>query len=253
MKKRYLEKEEQHQVEINILNDKLEEKDKLLRFQDSTKILDDILSKQRSIAIKIGLGFHEFVEGGSSSQSKTRNSNEKSKMLNNEMRCQSHQQPRKEILQRKSFTPNYGSETQLFPQMNNVQCYVCHNFGHVVARCRSRMVQDHHTEISSRSRYFKGYCFSCNMFGHKAFDFYRRNTKHIRCYECNMLGHIAKECRNKVRAPYQKEKTSSQLNIWKKKEVQSERCGTTQCIDMTDSEGAESVKLHCSKSHTQVP
>jgi len=43
LRKQYLEKEEQHQVEVNILKGKLEEKDKLLRFQDSTKILDDIL------------------------------------------------------------------------------------------------------------------------------------------------------------------------------------------------------------------
>ena len=70
--------------------------------------------------------------------------------------------------------------------------------------------------------------------------------KHVRFYACNKLGHIAKECRNKVRAPYQKEKTSSHLKIWKKKEVQSEKCGTTQ------SEEAESVKLQCSQSHTQV-
>ena len=76
--------------------------------------------------------------------------------------------------------------------------------------------------------------------------------KHMRCYACNKLGHIAKECRKKVRAPDQKEKTSSHLKIWKKKEVQSERCGTTQYTDITNSEGAESVKLQCPKSHTQV-
>ena len=125
-------------------------------------------------------------------------------MLNKEMNGQSHQQPRKDILQRKYFTPNYGSDSRLFSPMNNVECYVCHNFGHVAARCRSRMVQDHHTEISSRSRYFKGYFFSCNMFGHKVVDCYRRNMKHVRCYACNKLGHIVKECKNKVRAPYQK-------------------------------------------------
>ena len=156
MKKKYLEKKEQQQVEVNILKDKLEEKDKLLWFQDNTKILDDILSSQRSPAIKTGLGLHESFEGESSSQSKPRNSNAKSKMLNKEMRGQSHQQPRKEILQRKSFTPNYGSDSRLFPQMNNVECY---NFGHGAARCKSRMVQDHHIDRSSRSRYFKGYCF----------------------------------------------------------------------------------------------
>ena len=67
--------------------------------------------------------------------------------------------------------------------------------------------------------------------------------KHMRCYACNKLGHINKECTNKVWAPYQKEKTSSHSKIWKKKEVQSERCGTTQCTNITNSERAESVKL----------
>ena len=142
--------------------------------------------------------------------------------------------------------------------MNNVECYVCHNLGHVSSICRRRMVQDYHSKISSHSRYFKGYCFVCNMFGHRAVDCYRRNMKHVRCYACNKLGHTSKECRNKVQAPYKKEKTSSHLKIWKKKEVQSERYGTTQYThtqhntDITDLGRAESVKLQCPKSHTQV-
>eukprot|EP00253_Pinus_taeda_P011651 PITA_11651 len=91
LRKQYLEKEEQHQVEVNILKGKLEEKDKLLRFQDSTKILDDILGSQRSPSIKIGLGFYESVEGESSSQGEARNSNEKSEKHNEEMRRKPHQ------------------------------------------------------------------------------------------------------------------------------------------------------------------
>ena len=90
------------------------------------------------------------------------------------------------------------------------------------------------------------------MFGHRAVDCYRRNMKYMRCYACNKLGHIEKECRKKVWAPHQKEKTSSHLKIWKKKEVQSERCGTAPYTDITDSGGDESVKLQCPKSHTQV-
>ena len=112
--------------------------------------MDDNLSSQRSLVIKNGLGFHESVEGESSSQSEARNSNEKSEILNKEMRGQ---QPRTEILQRKSFTPTYGSDNRLFPQMNNVECFICHNLGHVAVRCGSRMVQYHHTEISSASRF----------------------------------------------------------------------------------------------------
>eukprot|EP00253_Pinus_taeda_P002323 PITA_02323 len=91
LRKQYLEKEEQHQVEVNILKGKLEEKDKLFRFQDSTKILDDILGSQRSPSIKTGLGFHESVEGESSSQGEARNSKEKSKMINKELRGHPHQ------------------------------------------------------------------------------------------------------------------------------------------------------------------
>jgi len=66
--------------------------------------------------------------------------------------------------------------------------------------------------------------------------------KHVRCYACNKLGHIAKECRNKVWARYQKEKiSSSHLKIWRKKEVQSEKGGTTHRTDII--EGGGSVKL----------
>ena len=38
LRNQYLKKEEQHQVEVNILKGKIEEKDKLLRFQDSSKV-----------------------------------------------------------------------------------------------------------------------------------------------------------------------------------------------------------------------
>ena len=55
LKKQSLEKEEQLQVEVNILKGKIEEKDKLLRFQDSSKVLDDILSSQISPTIKMVL------------------------------------------------------------------------------------------------------------------------------------------------------------------------------------------------------
>jgi len=198
--------------------------------------LDDILSSQRSPTIKYGLGFHETVKGESSSQTEAKNSSAKYEMLNKEIRGQPHQQPRKESIQRKSFTPNYGSDNRFFPLMNNVECFICHNFGHVAARCRSRMVQanNHHTEISSASRYFTGYFFYCNMFGHKAIDCYRGNMKHIICYGCNKFGHIAKECRRKFRPTYQKEKTSSHSKVWKKKEVQSETCGIAQYTDIID-------------------
>ena len=75
VKKQYLEREEKYQVEENILKGKIEEKDKLLRFQDSTKIFYNILSSQRYLIIKYGIGFHKTVKGKLSSQTEARNSN----------------------------------------------------------------------------------------------------------------------------------------------------------------------------------
>ena len=113
------------EVEVNILKGKLEEKDKLLRFHDSTKILDNILSNQRSPAIKLGLGFHEMVKGESSSQGSAKDS--KDVKAKPEVLKETKRQPTFMNSQRKSF--------------NNVECFKFHNYGHVAANCRSRSFQ----------------------------------------------------------------------------------------------------------------
>ena len=172
-------------------------------------------------------------------------------MLNKEIRGQPHQQPRKERLQRELFTPNYGSDNRFFPAMNNVECFICHNFGHVVARCKSRMVQDRHIR-SSHSRYFKGYCFACNMFGHKAIDCNRKNIKHVRCYACNKFRHKSRECKSKIQTPKQEDYTSSQFQVLKKTKLKTERCDITQSADITDTRETESVDLQYSILHTLI-
>ena len=147
MKKKYLEKENKYQrmeVEVNILKSKLEEEDKHLRFQDSTNILDNVLSSQSSPIIKSCLGFHETIEGESSSQVDARNlkgNNTKPEILNKEIRSQPDQQPMKVNLQRKSFTPNYRNVNRFSPLINNVECSICHNYGLIVANYRCRLFQ----------------------------------------------------------------------------------------------------------------
>ena len=54
-----------------------------IRFAKGSEMLDEIIKVQRSPIIKTSLGFHE---GESSSQDEVRNSNEKSEMLNKEIR-----------------------------------------------------------------------------------------------------------------------------------------------------------------------
>ena len=113
------------EVEVNLLKGKLEEMDKHLRFQDSTKILDNILSSQRSPSIKLGLGFHETVKGESSSQGSAKDS--KDVIAKPEVLEETKGQPTVMNSQRKSF--------------NNVECFRCHYLGHVAANCRSRSFQ----------------------------------------------------------------------------------------------------------------
>ena len=155
------------EVEVNILKGKLEEKDKLLRFQYSTKILDNILSSQRSPSVKFGLGFHEIVEGESSSQESAKDSkdiNAKPEVLQ-----EIERQPTIMNSQKKSF----------HPLINNVECFKCHNYGHVAANCRSRLFQSQTNRFYTErySGFFKGYCFSCNKYGHKAADCNRRKNR----------------------------------------------------------------------------
>ena len=99
------------EVEVNILTGKLEEKDKLLRFQDSTKILDNILSSQRSPSIKFGLGFHETVKGESSSQGSAKDA----KDIN----------AKPKVLKEAKFQPTImNSQKKSFPPLiNNVECF----------------------------------------------------------------------------------------------------------------------------------
>ena len=146
------------EVEVNILKGKLEENDKQLRSQNSTKILDNILSIQRSPSIKFSLGFHETIKGESSSQESAKVSkdiNAKPEVLK-----ETKAQPTIMNYQRNSF--------------KNVECFKCHKYGHVAANCRSRTILP---QINRYSSSFKGYCFSCNKYGHKAADCKRRNIR----------------------------------------------------------------------------
>ena len=104
--------------------------------------------------------------------------------------------------QKKIFPPNYRS-------INNVECFKCHNYGHVAANCRSKLFQSQTNRFFTErySGFFKGYCFSCNKYGHKSADCNRRKNRethydpyayffgHIRCYTCNKYEHVEKECR----------------------------------------------------------
>ena len=103
MRKLYLEKEKQYKrMEVDVNQKK---KDKQLGSQDSTKILDNILSSQRYPIIKSGLGFHEIVEGLSSLQDEASNSNAKFELLKKEIIGQPINNPRKKVFKENHLLP----------------------------------------------------------------------------------------------------------------------------------------------------
>jgi len=88
-----------------------------------------------SPSIKSGLGFVENEKEESSSQSCASNHKDIKvypEKPDKEVNSQLIQQQKKEIFQRKSFSLNYRSNNHM-----NVECFICHNFGHLAANCRS--------------------------------------------------------------------------------------------------------------------
>lgn len=80
-----------------------------MRFQDSTKILDSILSSQRSPSITLGLGFHETVKGEYSSQACARifkDNNTKSETPIKEIRIQPKLESNKDEFSKEIIAPN---------------------------------------------------------------------------------------------------------------------------------------------------
>lgn len=113
---------------------KLEEKDKHLRFQDSTNILDNILINQRSHSVKFVLSFHKTVKEESSSQDSAKGSNDINAKL--EVFKETNGQPTIMNPQRKSFALDYISINQFYPLINKFECFICHNYEHVAANCK---------------------------------------------------------------------------------------------------------------------
>ena len=76
--------------------------------------------------------------------------------------------------------------------------------------------------------------------------------KHVRCYACNKFGHKARECRSKIRTPKKEDHISSQFQVLKRIELETERCGIAQLADITDTGETESIDLKYSNFHMHI-
>jgi hypothetical protein len=221
--------EEDKRIE-EALKEQLEEKDKIIgnleaeivtlrkdiqkkNMQNSSKVLDDIISSQKSHLDKSGLGYNQ-TEKGSSSKTTEQETNPKSyaetikgdrKIYKEDyrdtppprrFRFQNQQQtdrPQEEegFIRapsfRRSSTPRY--QTIFFGL-----CYACNNFGHKVVNCRANNRNNNNFESHTQ----RGYSRRPSETQRRSYNRFESLSTEVECYKCNNFGHVAKNCRMTV-------------------------------------------------------
>jgi hypothetical protein len=212
------------------LKEKLEEKDRIIgnleaeivalrkdiqkkNMQNSSKVLDDIISSQKSHLDKSGLGYNQ-TEKGSSSKTTEQETYPKSyaetikgdrKIYKEDyrdtppprrFRFQNQQQtdrPQEEegFIRappfRRSSTPRY--QTIFFGL-----CYACNNFGHKAVNCRANNRNNNNFESHTQ----RGYSRRPSETQRRSYNRFESLSTEVECYKCNNFGHVAKDCRMTV-------------------------------------------------------
>jgi hypothetical protein len=221
---------EEDKIIEEALKEQLEEKDKIIgnleaeivtlrkdiqkkNMQNSSKVLDDIISSQKSHLDKSGLGYNQ-TEKGSSSKTTEQETNPKiyaetikgdRKMYKEDyrdtppprrFRFQNQQQtdrPQEEegFIRapsfRRSSTPRY--QTIFFGL-----CYACNNFGHKVVNCRANNMNNNNFESHTQ----RGYSRRPSETQRRSYNRFESLSTEVECYKCNNFGHVAKNCRMTV-------------------------------------------------------
>jgi hypothetical protein len=99
---------------------------------------------------------------------------------------QSRHKFRRNMPQRRSFTPRYAN---LFYG----DCFYCTNFGHKVADCR-----DYKRNVQARSAYVAAH--------------------NIACYKCHKYGHIASDCRSMINTSMKENTDIRYEKVWIRKQ-----------------------------------
>jgi hypothetical protein len=216
--------EEDKRIE-EALKEQLEEKDRIIgnleaeivtlrkdiqkkNMQNSSKVLDDIISSQKSHLDKSGLGYNQ-TEKGSSSKTTEQETYPKSyaetikgdrKIYKEDyrdtppprrFRFQNQQQtyrPQEEegFIRappfRRSSTPRY--QTIFFGL-----CYACNNFGHKVVNCRANNRNINNFESHTQ----KGYPRRPSETQRRSYNRFESLSTEVECYKCNNFGHMAKD------------------------------------------------------------
>jgi hypothetical protein len=210
------------QAAIKLLKSKIEKEKKGSQFGNSSKILDEILSSQRSPKNKIGLGYTK--DSTSTSQGSVKKPNSYADALKNSLRKEDNKEnviPLRTITHKhKLILPTrvkYDKKNTIIrknpPKYIFIgYCYSCNNFGHKAVHCKAY------------GKYNRG---NVQRYKNNRYNTEKRNYNSFsplqdfnsECQKCNNYGHKTSECRF---PKYDKKKDiSHNKKEWKKKKIKS--------------------------------
>jgi hypothetical protein len=197
-----------HEMEAEVVNlrKKVQKSDTQNKFLISSMTLDEILDSQRSPSDKSGLGYNKekisipkksdagpsFVKGENMSDT-----------VPSVVKDEDRSETTSSFAKSKS---RYDSVSTHSRNKSNTTKFRRSDHGRhpeAIHSPQSKFRRETPSWMNQR-RYesvFKGYCFACNEYGHKALDCRHHGRKqigrfnnNIRCWNCNHVGHIAAHC-----------------------------------------------------------
>jgi hypothetical protein len=235
--------------------------------QNSSKVLDDIISSQKSYLDKSGLGYNQ-TEKGSSSKTIEKETNPKSyaetikgdKKIYKEyyrdtppprrFRFQNQQHIDK-TQEEEGFIrapPFIRSSTTRYQTIFFGVCYACNNFGHKAVNCRANNKNNNYLESHTQ----RGYSRRPSETQRRSYNRFESLSIEVECYKCNNFGHMAKNCRMTVppKEPQQSHKQESQKMTWIRKQDQYSNEECTVALQAKQKKRGWYVDSGCSKHMT---
>jgi hypothetical protein len=181
--------------------------------QNSSKVLDDIISSKKSHLDKSGLGYNQ-TEKGSISKTTEKETNpkiyEKTIIEDRKISKEDYRDTppqRRFIFQNQQQTdrpqeeegfirapPFRRSSTPRYQTIFFGLCYTCNNFGHKVVNCRAKNKNNNKFESYTQRDYSR----RSSDTQIRSYNRFESFSTEVECYKCNNFGHMAKDCRMAV-------------------------------------------------------
>jgi hypothetical protein len=211
-----------------LLKGEFEKEKKRSKFENSSKILDEILSSQRSPNNKTGLGYTQ--DSTTTSQGSAKRPISYADALKGSLRREDNKEkmiPLKTVPHKhKSTLPTRVKDdkkntiTRRNPPNKYLfigYCYSCNNFGHKAVHCKA-YGQYNHRNVQR----YKNNKYNTEKRNYNSFS--PLQNFNIECQKCNNYGHKTRECRLPMQSLKIGNPNKQNKKIWKRKsEVQSKK------------------------------